>query len=79
MGMLLDSAIYFVMRHYSLSLRDVDELSSDEFNQMFSWAAAVAEYEAEKMKEQSDKTNSSSAVKVGSTDMGKPMPHSEGW
>jgi len=77
--MLLDSASYFVMKHYSLSLRDLDSLTTDEFNQMFTWAAAAADYEAEKSKEATDKGKSQNAVKVGSTDMGKPMPHSEGW
>ena len=77
--MLLDSASYFVMKHYSLSLRDLDSLTTDEFSQMFTWAAAAAAYEAEKTKEQTDKSQAANAVKVGSTDMGKPMPHSEGW
>lgn len=75
--MALDSASYYVMKHYSLSLRDLDELTPDEFTQMFTWAAAVDSFSAEQQKEQMGESNSKQ--RVAGTDGSRPMPGSEGW
>lgn len=72
--MAMDSAVYFVMRHYSLSLREVHYLTPSEFDQMFTWAAAATAHEAKQQKEAQRK-----GQKVESTDYGSPMPYSEGW
>ena len=78
MGMNIDSAIYFVMRHYSLSLREIDSLSTEEFEMMFCWAAAVTEHEGEQQRKQTESSNSK--MGVAGTDMGAPMPFSkESW
>lgn len=75
--MALESSLYFVMKHYGLSLRQIDELSPDEFAMMFTWAAAASAHEAEEMDKQS--ADSKSAVGVAGTQVGGPMPFSEGW
>lgn len=75
--MAIDSALYYVMKHYSLSLKDLDELSQDQFDQMFTWAAAVDAYTAEK--QEKEMGASKSQMKVAGTDGSKPMPFSKGW
>jgi len=72
----LDSSIYFVMKHYGLSLRDIDELNSEEFSMMFTWAAAVSAHESEEMDKQSE--GSKSSMQVAGTKVGGPMPFSDG-
>ena len=77
MGMALESASYLVMKTYSLSLRDLDSLSPEEFTQMFTWAAATSKFEADQQKKQMEASNSKQ--RVAGTDGSKPMPGSEGW
>ena len=38
--MALESAIYYVMKHYSISLSDIKTFSDEEFSQMLAWAVA---------------------------------------
>jgi len=73
----LESTIYFVMKHYGLSLRDLDDLTTDEFSMMFTWAAAATAHEAEQVDKQT--ADSKSSMGVAGTQVGGPMPHSEGW
>ena len=75
--MALESSLYFVMKHYAISLKDIDNLSPDEFRLMFTWAAAASAYEAEQTKEKMGQSQSS--MPVAGTQVGSPMPHSEGW
>lgn len=75
--MALESSLYFVMKHYGLSLRDLDQLSIEEFSMMFTWAAAAAAHEAEQAEKQMGESKSS--MGVAGTKVGGPMPHSEGW
>ena len=75
--MALESSLYFVMKHYGLSLRDLDQLSTEEFSMMFTWAAAVSAHEAEESKKQMGESKSS--MPVAGTKVGGPMPFSEGW
>ena len=77
MGMGLESASYFVMRHYSLSLRDLDEMSPEGFTRMFTWAAAVSKFEADQQQKKMEESNSKQ--RVANTDGSRPMPGSEGW
>lgn len=78
MGMAVDSATYYVMKHYSLSLRDIDSLSPSEFSQMFTWAAAADAHQAEETKKQTESSNSK--MPVAGTAVGTPMPFSkESW
>lgn len=65
------------MKHYGLSMRDLDQMSADEFEQMFVWAAAAEAVKAEEMDKQN--AQSKNAMKVGGTDVGRPMPFSDGW
>jgi|TARA_R110000824_G_scaffold101736_3_gene241620 hypothetical protein len=75
--MSMDSSTYYVMKHYSLSLSDIKILTQEEFSQMLIWAVANDEIQNEDAeKRQGD---SQSKMKIGSTNMGGPMPHSEGW
>jgi len=76
-SMSLDSSVYYVMKHYSLSLLDIKCLSEDEFSQMLVWAVASDSFQADEMDKQQAK--SQSKMQIGSTNMGGPMPHSEGW
>ena len=64
------------MKHYGLSLRDIDDLSAEEFGMMFTWAAAASAHEAEQMEKQTGESKSS--MGVAGTKVGGPMPHSEG-
>ena len=74
----IDSAMYFVMKHYSISLREIDSLSPSEFEMMFTWAAAVEEHQAEQQKKQTESSNSK--MPVAGTSVGTPMPYSkESW
>lgn len=75
--MALESTVYFVMKHYGLSLRDLDDLTTDEFSMMFTWAAAASAHEAEEMEKKT--AQSKSSMGVAGTQMGGPMPYSEGW
>lgn len=74
--MALESSLYFVMKHYGLSLVDLDQLSVDEFGLMFTWAAAAAAQEAEEMEKQT--ADSKSSMRVAGTETGRPMPFSDG-
>ncbi len=76
-SMSMDSSIYYVMKHYSLSLSDIKSLTQEEFSQMLVWAVANDELQQEEMDKQ--KAESQSKMSIGSTNMGGPMPHSEGW
>lgn len=75
-GMALESATYFVMHHYSLSLTDIDQLTPEGFSMMFTWAAASTKHQQDSMKD--SQAASQDKVRIGSTDMSRPMPHSEG-
>ena len=75
--MSLDSSIYYVMKHYSISLTEINQLSNEEFSQMLVWAVASDSVQAEEQEKQQAK--SQTKMPVGSTNMGSPMPHSEGW
>jgi hypothetical protein len=74
--MALESAAYFVMHHYSLSLTDLDKLTPEGFSMMFTWAAASVKHQAEQSKD--GQAASQDKMRIGSTDMSRPMPHSEG-
>ena len=76
-GLALDAGVYFVMKHYSLSIRDIDALSPDEFGQMFVWGVSAKAVEAEEMEKAVD--GAKSGTRVAGTDVGSPMPYSEGW
>ena len=75
--MSMDSSVYYVMKHYSLSPSDIKPLTQEEFAQMLVWAVASDEIEREEIEKKQGE--SSSKMKIGSTNMGGPMPHSEGW
>ncbi len=63
------------MKHYGLGLRDIDDLTADEFSMMFTWAAAASAHEAEEMEKQS--AGSKSSMGVAGTKVSGPMPYSE--
>jgi hypothetical protein len=69
----VDSAMYLVMSHYGISIREVNQMTPAEFDQMFTWAAAAKSLEAKQAKEQQRK-----GERVESTDYSRPMPFSEG-
>ena len=75
-GLALESMQYFVMAHYRIGIKDLRDLSEEEFGLMFTWASAAERLKAEEM---DDGAKSPSSMRVGSTDMGQPMPFSEGW
>lgn len=78
-GLALESMQYFVMAHYSIGIKDLRDLSEEEFGLMFTWASAAERLKAEEMDEMKDGAKSPSSMRVGSTDMGSPMPFSEDW
>ena len=51
--MSMDSSVYYVMKHYSLSLSDIKSLTQEEFGEMLIWAVASDEIQQEEM----DKAN----------------------
>lgn len=75
--MALDSAIYYVMKHYSISLTEIKTLSDEEFSQMLVWAVSSDKIQQEQMDKQT--AGSKSQMPVAGTDTGGPMPFSDGW
>tara|TARA_R100000458_G_C8176077_1_gene174814 strand:- start:314 stop:586 length:273 start_codon:yes stop_codon:yes gene_type:complete len=72
-SMALDSAVYLVMSHYGISIREVNQLSPPEFDQMFTWAAAAKKKEAEQAADGQRK-----GQKIESTNYSQRMPFSDG-
>ena len=70
--LMLDSSIYFVAKHYNISIPDVLLMSPDEFEQSFVWAAAAKKVEADAL----DKADAEikGGMRVGSTSAGEPFP-----
>ena len=75
--MALDSATYYVMKHYSISLTEIKTLSKEEFSQMLVWAVSSDKVQQEQMEKQT--AGSKSQMPVAGTDTGGPMPFSDGW
>ena len=75
--MALDSATYYVMKHYSISLTEIKTLSEEEFSQMLVWAVSSDKVQQEQMEKQT--AGSKSQMPVAGTDTGGPMPFSDGW
>ena len=75
MGLVIESFQYLVMKHYSLSMADLNNLTEDEFEQMLSWAAAAEQVKAEEM----EKATADSKNKSPVAGTSGPMPHSKGW
>lgn len=75
-GLALEFPIYLVMSHYHLGPKDLDDVSLGGFSLMFRWAMAQKQIEAEQMQEGS---TSAETMRIDSTNIGSPMPHSEGW
>lgn len=75
--MALESAIYYVMKHYSISLSDIKTFSDEEFSQMLAWAVASDTIQQEQMDKQT--ADSKSQMPVAGTDRSGPMPFSDGW
>ena len=61
-SMALDSAVYLVMSHYGISIREVNQLSPPEFDQMFTWAAAAKKKEAERPEDREHELLSEDAI-----------------
>tara|TARA_R100001163_G_C4895446_1_gene86455 strand:- start:150 stop:398 length:249 start_codon:yes stop_codon:yes gene_type:complete len=75
MGLIIESFQYLVMKHYGLSMADLNNLTEDEFEQMLSWAAAAEQVKAEEMEKATAESKNKSSV-AGTSG---PMPHSKGW
>ena len=75
--MALDSATYYVMKHYSISLTEIKTLSKEEFSQMLVWAVSSDKLQQEQVEKQT--AGSKSQMPVAGTDTGGPMPFSDGW
>jgi len=63
------------MKHYGLSVSDLNKLTEDEFEQMFAWAAAAEQVKAEEMDKATAESKNAAPV-AGTTGV---MPHSKGW
>jgi hypothetical protein len=75
MSLIIESFQYLVMKHYGLSVSDLNKLTEDEFEQMFAWAAAAEQVKAEEMDKATAESKNAAPV-AGTTGV---MPHSKGW
>jgi hypothetical protein len=73
LSMIIDSTIYFVAIHYKLSIPQVLDMSSDDFEQSLVWAAAAKKVEGDEMDKMS--TDMKSGADIASTKRkGDPFP-----
>jgi len=73
----IDGMIYFVARHFKISMAEARSMSEDDFSTSFAWATAASRLEAEEMEKATGEMKQ--GQRVGKTETGKPFPGSERW
>ena len=71
----MNSAAYFVAKHYGLRLGDVWDMTSHEFTESFAYATAAERIKADEIEKATN--DSKGKMRVAGTDAGQPMPFSE--
>ena len=74
---IIDGMVYFVARHFKISMAEARQMSEKDFADSFAWATAAARYEGEEMEKATGEMKQ--GQRVGKTDTGKPFPGSEVW
>lgn len=69
---MLDSSIYFVAKHYGLSIPEVRAMTEQDFEDSFVFAAATEQIKAEEMEKMTK--DAKSGTKVGPSE-GQPFPY----
>ncbi len=74
---MVDGMVYYVARHYKISITEVLAMAPDVFEQSFVWATASDRRQADEMEKVTNQSKSTTSI--GSTERGTPFPGSEGW
>ena len=74
---MIDGMVYYVARHFKISIPDVLAMTSEEFEQSFVWATASDRIQADEMAKVTNQSKSTTSI--GSTERGTPFPGSQGW
>jgi len=69
---MMDSATYFVAKHFKISIPEVLSMTPEEFEQSFVWASAQSQIESEEMQKATGEMKG--GTRIGSTDAGQPFP-----
>ena len=69
---MLDSAVYFVAKHYSISIAEARSMNEEEFEHSFVFAAAAERLKAEELEKASKEAKSGTQV---GPNKGQPFPH----
>jgi hypothetical protein len=73
----MNSAAYYVAKHYNLSMGAVWKMSIYEFEESLAFATSADRIKAEEMEKMSQE--SKGKMSVAGTSAAQPMPFSEGW
>jgi len=71
---MLDGAVYFVAKHYRMSIPEVQAMSIEDFEMSFVWASAQSQIEKDHMDEATTDMKSQSNIASGKG-QGQPFPH----
>jgi hypothetical protein len=75
--LLLDGMVYYVARHYKVSISEVLAMSPETFEQSFVWATASDRLQSDEMEKATNQSKTKTSI--GSTERGTPFPGSDGW
>ena len=71
--LMIESSIYFVAKHYGISIPDVLSMSIDDFEQSFVWASAMKTIEGEQI--ESATKDVKGGTRIQTTKAGQAFPH----
>ena len=72
-GMALDGGVYFVAKHYRISITEVQQMTPEVFEQSFVWGMAQMQIEQEEMDKSTKDIKSESNIASGKGP-GQPFP-----
>jgi len=72
-GMAMDGGVYFVAKHYGISITEVYQMTPEIFEQSFVWAVAQKTIEQEEMNKATGDVKSKSNIASGKGP-GQPFP-----
>jgi len=71
--LMIESSIYFVAKHYGISIPDVLSMSIDDFEQSFVWASAMKTIEGEQI--ESATKDVKGGTRIQTTKAGQAFPY----
>ena len=74
---LVDGMVYYVARHYKISIAEVLTMTPEVFGQSYVWVIASDRVQADEMDKATNQSKSKTSI--GSTERGTPFPGSQGW